>query len=193
MNCKYARPVAQLFLLGRLFCATVLLGCSSARLQSEPAPSATDSGLAPLQALTDKWTPLFDDKLSQWDSWVGVPLDSLKGLPPGTPTSHDGKVGTPLGLNNDPTHIFTVKIVDGEPVLHITGDVYGCIITKSSYMNDTAITPGTRPKQSLCARPFSLSHSASRLIDAKLTRKITSFANVRIQPCNSVASPPMQS
>ena len=135
MNCKHARPATHRFLLGKVFCATVLLGFSIARVQSEPASAAKDSGLAPIKTLADKWTPLFDDKLSQWDSWIGVPLDSVKGLPPGTPTSHDGKAGTPLGLNNDPTHIFTVKLVDGEPVLHITGEIYGCIITKNSYRN----------------------------------------------------------
>ncbi len=112
-----------------------MLELSIAGLQSEPAATSAGLGLAPIKTLADKWTPLLDGKLSQWDSWVGVPLDSLKDLPPGTPTSHDGKVGTPLGLNNDPTHIFTVSIVDGEPVLHITGEIYGCIITKNSYGN----------------------------------------------------------
>jgi hypothetical protein len=115
--------------------AVVIWGLGMESLPAETSPVTPDVGMAPIQTLSKEWTPLFDAKLSLWDSWVGVPLDSVKGLPPGTPTSHDGKVGTPLGLNNDPTHIFTVKIVDGEPVLHITGDIYGCIITKSSYSN----------------------------------------------------------
>ena len=135
MNWKHARRAAHKFILEKMFCVVVLLGLSVARVQSEPTSAAGDLGVAPIKTLADKWTPLLDNKLSQWDSWVGVPLDSVKGLPPGTPTSHDGKVGTPLGLNNDLTHIFTVKLVNGEPVLHITGEIYGCIITKNSYGN----------------------------------------------------------
>jgi hypothetical protein len=118
-----------------MFWATVILGLSIASLQSEPTLASKDLGLAPVKKLTDQWAPLLDDKLSQWDSWIGVPLDSVKGLPPGTPTSHNEKVGTPLGLNNDPTHIFTVSVVNGEPVLHITGEIYGCIITRNAYGN----------------------------------------------------------
>lgn len=135
MNWKLTGRSARSFVPAKMFCATILLGFSIARLQAESTATATDSGLAPVKTLSDQWTPLFDANLSQWDSWVGVPLDSVKGLPPGTPTSHDGKVGTPLGLNNDLTHVFTVKLVDGEPVLHISGEIYGGIITKNSYGN----------------------------------------------------------
>ena len=134
MNWKTASRSARAFAMRKMFCATILLGFSIARLQAEPTV-AKDSELAPVKTLADKWTALLDEKLSQWDSWVGVPLDSVKDLPPGTPTSRDGKNGTPLGLNNDLTHIFTVKLVDGEPVLHITGEIYGCVITKNSYGN----------------------------------------------------------
>lgn len=135
MNRKLAGRSKRVFVPAKIICTAVLLGLFIASVQAEPASAAKDSELAPVKTLADHWTPLLDEKLSHWDSWVGVPLDSVKGLPPGTATSHDGKVGTPLGLNNDLTHIFTVKLVDGEPVLHITGEIYGCIITRNSYSN----------------------------------------------------------
>jgi hypothetical protein len=95
MSWKLAGHSARAFVPAKMLCAAVLLGLSVAGLQS--ASAAEDSGVTPVKKLADHWTPLLDEKLSQWDSWVGVPLDSVKGLPPGTATSHDGKVGTPLG------------------------------------------------------------------------------------------------
>ena len=36
----------------------------------------------------------------------------------------------PLGLDNDPRGVFSVTTIDGEPALHITGEVWGALITK---------------------------------------------------------------
>ena len=40
-----------------------------------------------------------------------------------------------LGLNRDPLDVFTVKVVDGEPVLNITGQVFGGLTTLKSFEN----------------------------------------------------------
>ena len=41
----------------------------------------------------------------------------------------------PLGLNNDPYHVFTVTRTDGEPAIHVTGEVYGAITTQAAFTN----------------------------------------------------------
>ena len=49
---------------------------------------------------------------------------------PGGPSSdsEDGISGQPVGLG-DPLNIFSVRMTNGEPVLHITGEVYGGLTT----------------------------------------------------------------
>jgi len=78
-----------------------------------------------LNAQTNEWTNLLDAKLSHWELWMGVPHETVKGLPPGTPTSPNGHNGKPLGLHNDPKHVFSVIEEDGQPVLQITGEIFG--------------------------------------------------------------------
>lgn len=80
-----------------------------------------------------KWTPLLDAKLTRWELWMGVPLKSVEGLPEGTPTSSSVTSGTPLGLNNDPKHVYSVRMEDGEPLLCITGEIFGGLTTLKSY------------------------------------------------------------
>ncbi|RVU00147.1 DUF1080 domain-containing protein [Mucilaginibacter limnophilus] len=84
------------------------------------------------QQLTNKWLPLLTKDLRYWDVFIGVPHTSLnlKDQPMG-----DGMNGTPLGLNNDPLHVFSVEMIDGQPVLHISGQVYGGLSTKTEFEN----------------------------------------------------------
>ncbi len=86
-------------------------------------------------ASTDGWRDLLDEKLTAWELWMGIPMDGVTGLPPGTPTSSDGHNGTPLGLNNDPKHVFTMEQEGGEPLLHISGEIFGGLTTKESFSN----------------------------------------------------------
>lgn len=80
-------------------------------------------------------TDLFDPTLSQWEVFIGVPHTSVTGLPPGTPQCDDYNKGIPLGLNNDPKKVFTTIQEDGTTVLHVSGEIYGCITTKADYSN----------------------------------------------------------
>ncbi len=41
----------------------------------------------------------------------------------------------PVGLNNDPNHIFTIVQQDGEKVIRISGENWGCICTLKEYRN----------------------------------------------------------
>ncbi|MFD2587353.1 DUF1080 domain-containing protein [Croceitalea marina] len=81
----------------------------------------------------DTWKNLLDEDLSQWDRFMGVPhysIEGLKDIPKG-----NGMEGTPLGLNNDPLNVFSVKRIDGELVLYISGQIYGGLTSKERYGN----------------------------------------------------------
>jgi hypothetical protein len=78
---------------------------------------------------------LLDPGLSHWEVFMGVAHTSVTGLPEGTPQSEDVTKGTPLGLNNDPKKVFSVKTENGETILHITGEIYGALSTKASFSN----------------------------------------------------------
>ena len=81
----------------------------------------------------DKWEYLLDLELSQWDEFVGAPHQSvdIEGYEKGNGMDE----GTPLGLNNDPLNVFSVVEMDGEPVLKISGEIYGAVTTKKEYEN----------------------------------------------------------
>ncbi len=83
---------------------------------------------------SDGWKPLLDEKLSQWDIWLGSPHISVKGLPDGTPQSKDGHEGTPLATK-DPKNVFTTRMENGEPVLAISGEIFGAVTTKEPFSN----------------------------------------------------------
>lgn len=81
------------------------------------------------------WTPLLSmDYQKNWELFLGVPHASVKDLANVDPNS-DGKKGKPLGLNNDPKQVFTMKEIDGEPVLHISGEIYGALSSLAEYEN----------------------------------------------------------
>src|SRR5438552_2160687 len=74
----------------------------------------------------DDWKYLFNGKdLGGWDTWIGPPLDDA------------GKklTETPIGLNNDPKHVFSIVKDDGENVIRISGEKWGGISTKEEYEN----------------------------------------------------------
>jgi hypothetical protein len=65
------------------------------------------------------WKPLFNGKdLSNWDKYLSVP---------------DGK--GPLVPNRDPKNVFTVTNFSGEPVIHVSGEIYGAITTHEQFTN----------------------------------------------------------
>jgi hypothetical protein len=80
-------------------------------------------------AASTNWIPLLDADLTHWELWMGVPHHIVTGLPPGTPVSPDRHQGKPLGLNNDPKHVFSVRMEGGEPVLCISGEIFGGLTT----------------------------------------------------------------
>jgi hypothetical protein len=74
----------------------------------------------------DHWEKLFNGKnLSGWDSYLGPDLnDSGKAIN-----------GQPIGLNNDPRHVFTIVKQDDENIIRISGENWGAISTIKEYKN----------------------------------------------------------
>lgn len=76
----------------------------------------------------DRWQPLLDERLSQWDVYLSYRgdqiMDVLQGRAPAL---------RPVGLNPARQSVFTVQLEDGKPVLRISGEIYGCIATRRSF------------------------------------------------------------
>ncbi|MEL7121988.1 MAG: ThuA domain-containing protein [Bacteroidota bacterium] len=84
--------------------------------------------------LSEGWQDLLDENLSHWDKFLGVPhhttpLDS-------TYEKGDGMRGAPpLGLNNDPLNVFSIKMENDQAILAVSGQMYGGLSTKEVYQN----------------------------------------------------------
>jgi len=78
---------------------------------------------------------LLDKDLSNFDTWLSIPHTSVEGLPEGTFQGDNVGKGTPIGLNNNLKNVFSMIEEDGEPVLKITGEIFGCVSSKASYEN----------------------------------------------------------
>src|SRR5687768_7090328 len=78
------------------------------------------------------WQPLLDRNLTNWDIFIGVPQADIT-VPGYTEESRQKQL--PLGLNNDPLHVFSVQEENGQPVLHISGQILGGLSTKKEYQN----------------------------------------------------------
>jgi len=79
------------------------------------------------------WEPLLDNGLSKWQTFQShrhVPGD--KGLPP---VDAQGKPVPPIGYGKNEANVFSVAMQGGEPVLRISGEIYGCIFTKQDFTN----------------------------------------------------------
>jgi hypothetical protein len=77
------------------------------------------------------WKPLLDRDLSQFDIYLSYPgeviLDVIAGKAPADLE--------PIGLNPPGQKVFSVIEQDGKLVLKITGEIYGCAVTRESFEN----------------------------------------------------------
>ena len=78
---------------------------------------------------------LFDKDLSHFDIWLSIPHPTVKGLPEGTYQSAKMNSGSPIGLNNNLKNVFSIIEEQGEPILKITGEIFGGLTTKEEYAN----------------------------------------------------------
>jgi hypothetical protein len=92
---------------------------------------ATQSGSGQIQT-NKSWQSLLDKDLSNWDKFIGVPEPGV--IVPGyTEESRLKKI--PLGLNNDPLNVFSIEEENGQPILHVSGQMLGGLSTKKEYQN----------------------------------------------------------
>ncbi len=91
--------------------------------------------LALLTSLKEKddWTPLLDKKLSQWEMYLSY--RHAEGYTGAVPRDASGAPLTPVGYNKDETGVFSVIEEAGEPVLRVSGEIYGSVFTKREYEN----------------------------------------------------------
>jgi hypothetical protein len=80
----------------------------------------------------DRWMPLFNGSdLSGWDTYLGKPHSSTD--VPGLAREAKGAYSQPVGLNHDPNRVFSVVTIDGSPVIRISGEIYGGLITRAEF------------------------------------------------------------
>ena len=79
------------------------------------------------------WTKLLDKDLSQWDNYLGYSYP--EGYDGKIPLDEQGNIMKPIGLNKNQNDVFTVVEENGEPVLRISGEIYGCVVTKKEFEN----------------------------------------------------------
>ncbi|MDB5287102.1 MAG: hypothetical protein JWR05_2051 [Mucilaginibacter sp.] len=80
-----------------------------------------------------EWTPLLDKTLSKWEIYQSFYHKlGYKGKPP---VDENGVEIKPIGYNVNKANVFSVDMVNGEPILHITGEIYGCVFTKQEFEN----------------------------------------------------------
>ncbi|RVT46197.1 DUF1080 domain-containing protein [Rheinheimera sediminis] len=81
------------------------------------------------------WQPLLDKNLSQWDTYLSYKhKESYDGS---VPKDEHGNPIAPIGLNtgNEVHKVFTVQEENSEPVLRVSGEIYGAVTSKKSYKN----------------------------------------------------------
>lgn len=79
----------------------------------------------------DGWIELLDESFSQWDVYLSYPGDVISSVVDGT-APKDLK---PIGLNKDEKGVFSIIEENGEPILRITGEIYGAAATKQAFDN----------------------------------------------------------
>jgi hypothetical protein len=82
---------------------------------------------------THKWSKLIDKDLSQWEMYVSYKLkDGYKG---DAPVDSLGILVKPVGYNKNVNKLFSIINENGEPVIKVTGEYYGCLFTKKTFSN----------------------------------------------------------
>jgi hypothetical protein len=86
-------------------------------------------------AADNSWQPLFNGKdLTGWDTeMMNIPDKSWD--VPGLQRDATGNYTEPLGKNRDPLHVFTVTNLDGRPVIHVSGQGVGVMMTTAMFTN----------------------------------------------------------
>jgi hypothetical protein len=81
------------------------------------------------------WRPLFNGKdLSGWNTEMMILPDPAWDVP-GLKRDTNGNYLEPLGKNRDPLHVFTITNLDGGPVIHVSGQGFGVMMSTETFTN----------------------------------------------------------
>lgn len=81
----------------------------------------------------EKWEPLLDKDLTKWEMYLSYRhQNDYNGK---MPVDDSGREIEPIGYNKNVNNVFSVSEVNGEPVLKISGEIYGSVFTKQEYEN----------------------------------------------------------
>lgn len=81
----------------------------------------------------EEWVSLLDKELSHWRIYQSYQYtDDFYGQ---MPVDEEGKKIEPIGYDLNLYDLFTVIEEEGEPVLRISGETYGCVISDEAYRN----------------------------------------------------------
>jgi hypothetical protein len=81
----------------------------------------------------EEWTPLLDKTLSQWEMYLSY--RHKQGYSGKVPVNEKGEPIAPIGYNKNVDNVFTVVEENGQPVLRVSGEIYGCVFTKQEFEN----------------------------------------------------------
>ncbi|MCA1761157.1 MAG: DUF1080 domain-containing protein [Bacteroidales bacterium] len=90
-------------------------------------------GLFSATMATAQWTPLLDKELSEWESYLSYQFEP--GYDGSVPTGQNGNPVPPIGKNPEGYDVFTMIEENHEPVLKVSGEIYGCVFTRKEYDN----------------------------------------------------------
>jgi len=79
------------------------------------------------------WVTLLDNNLSQWQTYESYRYQL--GYMGKVPTDAQGRPVPPIGYGKNEANVFSVVMQDGEPVLRISGEIYGCVFTRQDFVN----------------------------------------------------------
>ncbi|WP_456459893.1 3-keto-disaccharide hydrolase [Reichenbachiella sp.] len=79
------------------------------------------------------WVALLDKELSQWDTYLSYRHQT--NYNGDEPLDANGNVIKPIGLNPQGFDVFSVSEKSGELTLRVSGEIYGCLISKKEYEN----------------------------------------------------------
>lgn len=80
-----------------------------------------------------EWNSLLDKDLSQWEMYLSYRHEN--GYNGEVPKEKEGRVIEPIGYNKNVDNVFSVVEENGQPVLRISGEIYGCVFTKQEFEN----------------------------------------------------------
>ena len=79
------------------------------------------------------WTNLIDPELSDWDTYLS--FRHQLGYDGSAPVDENGELIEPIGMNPTGYGVFITVREDGQDVIRVSGEVYGCLISKEEYAN----------------------------------------------------------